>query len=271
MKNRKNKYGLVREIPEPIKRAVRQRDGFGCVVCGKAIYEYEHIAPKFVDAKEHTVEGIILLCDGCHRKKGRFLAVETILEHAKIPKAKQDGFSFEAFDVGNGPITIEIGPLKATSCASIIKVDGVNLLSVDTPEIRGAPFRLNASLYGPNGHPIFQIVNNEWRTLDSNWDVEVVGPRIQIRSAKGKIALSLRADPPSRLVVERLELLYSSVRIRAKEGGSITVTRGSSAQVASDELSLLECEAAIEISGQRLEVGKRCRIFEGSFTYNRLK
>lgn len=30
-----NKQGISRDIPDPIKRDVRQRCGFGCVICGK--------------------------------------------------------------------------------------------------------------------------------------------------------------------------------------------------------------------------------------------
>lgn len=29
-----NKYGLTRDIPEDVKRKVRKRCGFGCVICG---------------------------------------------------------------------------------------------------------------------------------------------------------------------------------------------------------------------------------------------
>jgi len=32
-----------RNIPLPIQREVRQRCGFGCVICGTLLYEYDHI------------------------------------------------------------------------------------------------------------------------------------------------------------------------------------------------------------------------------------
>lgn len=32
-----------RNIPLPIQREVRQRCGFGCVICGMPLYEYEHM------------------------------------------------------------------------------------------------------------------------------------------------------------------------------------------------------------------------------------
>lgn len=48
-----NKHGLSRTIPEPVKREVRQACGFGCVFCGHALVEYEHVDPLFADARLH--------------------------------------------------------------------------------------------------------------------------------------------------------------------------------------------------------------------------
>ena len=49
----KNQYDLSREIPADVKRAVRQACGYGCVICGSAIIEYEHVDPTFNEAREH--------------------------------------------------------------------------------------------------------------------------------------------------------------------------------------------------------------------------
>ena len=60
-----NRFGLGRDIPGTTKRIVRQRCGFGCVVCGAAFYQYEHVDPAFADARVHDPEKICLLCGGC--------------------------------------------------------------------------------------------------------------------------------------------------------------------------------------------------------------
>ena len=62
----KNKYDLSRTIPNEVKRVVRQECGFGCIVCGNAIYTYEHIIPEWKDALSHEVDKIGLLCNNCH-------------------------------------------------------------------------------------------------------------------------------------------------------------------------------------------------------------
>jgi len=68
-----NKHCLKREIPAAVKRTVRQACGFGCMVCGEAIYEYEHIDPEFAEAKEHSPDAIGLLCPTCHARVTRRL------------------------------------------------------------------------------------------------------------------------------------------------------------------------------------------------------
>ena len=51
----KNQHGLSRSIPEDVKQHVRQECGFGCVICGNIIIDYEHIDPGFAEARESCV------------------------------------------------------------------------------------------------------------------------------------------------------------------------------------------------------------------------
>jgi hypothetical protein len=50
-----------------MKREIRQRCGFGCVLCGIRIYQYDHII-DYAQVQEHTADNITLLCDG---RRGR--------------------------------------------------------------------------------------------------------------------------------------------------------------------------------------------------------
>jgi len=70
---------LSRDIADEVKRIVRRKCGFGCVVCGSIIYTYHHFEPEFSKASFHDPSGIILLCASCHDKVHRgFLSKETI-------------------------------------------------------------------------------------------------------------------------------------------------------------------------------------------------
>ena len=66
-----NQHGLKRQIPPDVAFQVRSECGFGCVVCGNAVYEYEHIDPPFAEAKQHEAARIALVCGGCHSPKTR--------------------------------------------------------------------------------------------------------------------------------------------------------------------------------------------------------
>lgn len=65
----KNKYGLSRYIPEDIREQVRKRSGYGCIVCRKIPYDYDHFQKSYVESKIHDPDDIILLCPNHHRAK----------------------------------------------------------------------------------------------------------------------------------------------------------------------------------------------------------
>ncbi len=57
----KNKHGLGRDIPRAVKTEIRERCGFGCVMCGQIPYDYDHLATPFIEATEHDPDDIVLL------------------------------------------------------------------------------------------------------------------------------------------------------------------------------------------------------------------
>lgn len=96
-----NKHGLSRVIPEGVKRKVRKDAGFGCVICGTAICEYEHVDPEWVNAVTHNPKFMTLLCGSCHSKKTRgIIGVDTVKLAMKNPKCKERGYSNDWFDFG---------------------------------------------------------------------------------------------------------------------------------------------------------------------------
>ena len=214
-----NKHGLSRYIPSEVKREVRRRSGFGCVVCGNAFYEYEHIDPPFENAKQHDPERMALLCGSCHSDSttGR-LSKETIKRASAAPKSLQKGFSFRPLDVGWTHPEVVIGTLHAIETTNIVRVFGEPMLCVDPPEQDGAPFRLSAILTDRDENDILIIDENQWQNPTINWDVEIKGQRIKIRRALGDILLILRIDPPHRIVIERLDSYYDGVKLICREG-----------------------------------------------------
>ena len=184
MAGRVNRYGLSRDIPAKGARAVRTRCGFGCVVCGCAIYTYEHVDPPFAEAREHDENRMVLLCGGCHDRVTRgWLSKESVTVAASTPKAREKGFSFGPFDFGGTHPDVFAGTFRAIETRVIIQVFGDPILQVAPSEDEGGPFRLSALLQDSHGTEILRIVDNEWRAPVENWDVEISGPRIIIRRA----------------------------------------------------------------------------------------
>ena len=70
-------------IPVEMKRSVRRRCGYGCIMCGVPIYEYHHIN-GFKSEVGHIESEITILCDGCHRKTTNGLIPLTEIIHANI-------------------------------------------------------------------------------------------------------------------------------------------------------------------------------------------
>lgn len=210
-----NQHGLGRTVPEGVKREVRQRCGYGCVICGLAYYDYEHFDPDFKDAKEHNPNGMTLLCMQCNQKRARgTLSRETVAKANASPFCKQSGFASEVFDFAPDGVEVALAGMTFWNCATLVQVKGLNILSFRPPEAAGGPLLLSGFFADSTGAVTLKVQDNVWTAGADNWDVEVVGPVITIRRGPGDIALALRVEPPRRLVVERLDMQLDDVHIR---------------------------------------------------------
>lgn len=232
----KNKFGLSRDIPEGIKRAVRQRCGYGCVLCGSAIYQYEHIEPDFYEAREHNPDGITLLCGSCHDKKTRkFLSAARVLKGAKAPAAKAKGFAFTELESGDEHPVVRLGGFTMRNCRTPLELHNVPMLRLERGEAEGAPFQLTASFFDSENRPTVCIYRNELFAFADNWDVEAAGGRIVVRTAAREIALQLHFQQGGGITVERLDMAYGAYRLRAdpdklevlnRDGRGLTIREG---------------------------------------------
>lgn len=254
----KNRYGLKRTIPENVKREVRQKCGFGCVKCGNAIYQYEHVIPTFSDAKTHDSDCIVLLCGSCHDQVTRgFLSKEAIIRFSLKPKCKQRGFSSNLFDIDSEQFKVTFGTLICKNVDSIININGKSIFTIKKPEAKGAPFLVSAYLADSNGNEILKIIDNEWFTSTTNWDVKVEGSRIIINKKKGDISLILRAEPPGNIVVEKLDMMHCGAKINCLENTCITVSTatGTTLKIQSMITEISDQEFAIKMTNDSITMG----------------
>lgn len=220
----KNKHGLSRNIPAEVKRAVRQHCGFGCVICGSGIIQYEHVDPGFPEATEHNPDHIALPCPQCHAKVTTgFWSKQKVKEAMDQPICKTQGYSREVFDIGRGHPILQFGGVALKNCPVPIEVGGRALFKIENPEEDGGPFRFSGFFCDSKGNLSLQIIENEWFAQSSNWDVEVTGGSIIIRERKGLIHLKLDAKPPDTLVVDRLNMNLGGLLFEAN-GDFLRVT-----------------------------------------------
>lgn len=263
-----NKHGLGRDLPAAVAREVRQRDGFGCVRCGSAYYEFDHLDTEFKDATVHDPDQIVSLCAGCHALKTRkVLSRETLQALRLTPKCKQAGFSWGPLDFGlNFPVVV-MGNIRAKNVASLITIDGESIFSVSRPSGPGLPFGLNASVFDKEGRQIMKVINNEFQSSTTNWDVEIEGPRISIKSALGIFDLKIRLEPPVAIVIERLYMVYRDMHISCWEGKPTIISRNGS-DFESVGIEFENCLVGILVQGSKIHFGHGGSIVLREITIN---
>ncbi|WP_286883440.1 MULTISPECIES: HNH endonuclease signature motif containing protein [Sphingobacterium] len=214
MATNKNKYGLSRHIPEEIQRQIRQQSGFGCVVCGVGLYEYEHIEPEFHDAEKHDPDCMTLLCPTCHGKvTKRSLSKSTVWKAKKNPITLRQGFSSSSFDFNTDESPfIVLGGTKVAARVPLT-IEGVPILIFSPPVQENTPFLLSGVFFNDNGEKTLEIVDNEWKAFTENWDVTYEGNRITIKDNHNKKKLVLLLQPPDCIVVEYLEMKYGGFSV----------------------------------------------------------
>jgi len=247
-----NVHGLSRTIPESVKREVRQRCGFGCVICGLAFYDYEHFDPEFCDAFEHNPDGMTLLCSQCNQKKARGrLSAETVARANANPKCLQQGFAQEIFDFGIEPIIVKFAGSQFIDCRHIVVVNGLPLLSIRNPEKAGMPILVSGFFTDANGQITLSIRDNEFYVGADNWDVQCVGPLITLRNGLGEVSLVIRLHTPTGLSIEKLEMKYQGVWLRGTTDTlEFSFTNGDRWSSVSNG-SFYECESGIVLGSGR--------------------
>ena len=224
----------------------------------------EHVDPEFSNATKHDPNCIVLLCGACHDRATRgLLSKVSIKDRAKEPKCRQSGFSFGPFDIGSDPPEIVLGTILARNAKTLVRICGDDVFSIRPPEENGGPFSLDARFFDEDGKPILEIVYNEWRSSSDNWDVEIIGPRITIRKALGNFALVLRAEPPRRLVIERMEMVHKRIRVSCQEGKAFQATTPDGTIFRAESCESDDWLVGIDVSDVGIKVGQGGTTFIG--------
>lgn len=220
-----------RNIPLPIQREVRQRCGFGCVICGLPLYEYEHME-EWATVKRHIADEITLLCDQHHREKTAGLLPKSVVTAAnRAPYNFKDGVkkpynlhfsdkeaeiivggnSFTCRDAGYGTVMIPV---------MVDKIPIVGFILTD------GHLLLNLVLFDEFNQIILRIKNNQLFYTTIPWDIQLIGTTLTIREAHRKILLEAEFSPPNKVKINKGRFLCNGVEILIRPG-NLLITNNS--------------------------------------------
>lgn len=203
------------KIPAKIKRAVRQRCGFGCVMCGAPVYHYEHME-EWAKVLKHEEENITLLCPNSHEDKtNRLLPLRKLQEANANPFNLQTGHSTPRFYYfGDERPTVVIGDVGFThpdkDFAAVV-VDGVPLVGF---RFDGGQALLQLRLYDAENNLVLQVVDGELVYRVDIWDIDFVGNVLTVRQEERDILLKIKLDPTTNTVeIDRGTLYCNEIQI----------------------------------------------------------
>lgn len=215
-----NKFELSRDIPVAVKREVRRRCKFGCVICRRGFYQYEHIDP-FESVRSHDPDRICCLCGGCHDAVTRGQLSKSAVDKAYREISAADPAAVTPpigpLDFHTGAANLVIGGLRySPAVKSVLRYHGQDIVRVD-PGVEEEPGAITALFCDDRGVPVLELRENEWVGEPANWDIDVKGPRLTVRNPDCKIVLSLRLEPPGVIVIERLDMRFADAHILISE------------------------------------------------------
>ena len=207
-----------RNIPEETKREVRKRCGFGCVVCGFPLYDYDHLI-GWAETHTHDSGEITLLCNTHHREKtSGLLPIEDVVRANEDPLNLRSGTSKPyALHFSGSTCTIDIGsnvfdaedPGSGMSMVALA-IDLTPLVGFDLMD--GHLF-LNLNVFDENNELMLSILQNQLIYSISPWDIELVGKRLQVRERPRHFLLDILFDPPNLVRIERARFLRNGVEV----------------------------------------------------------
>jgi hypothetical protein len=185
---------MTRDIPEPVKRELRQEANFGCVFCGSPIYDYHHIIPKSEEDHDDP-DHMVLLCPNHHRlATNGALDVDKQYERKKNPEIRDIihhdfEFSAETPVLNIGSLIVEIGE---NSRCDILAIEDEYVISVANVD---GMLQFSVDFYSPEGDVVASLTNNRWiAQTEELWDMKYTGSRLRLWNSQQEVGLKFNYD-----------------------------------------------------------------------------
>jgi hypothetical protein len=213
-----------------MKREIRKRCGFGCVICGLPFYEYDHIE-EWAMVKRHVADEITLLCRQHHGEKtAGLIPKEMVVSANAAPHNRKTGSSkpfplhfsgdFGVVEMGGNRFTHSFGSNSPAMIVALI--DGHPILAFRREE---DSLLLALNVYNKFNKLILMVHDNELVYTADSYDIEFIGSTLRVRERHAQILLEIIFQPPARITIPRGRLLYNGVEILIGEN-SVKVSDG---------------------------------------------
>lgn len=202
------------DVPEPIKRRLRQEAGFGCCRCGRPLYDYHHIV-EYADEAHFRPEDMMVLCPWCHRlATNGMLDEDEQRQHKAHPCNIARGWVEGALAIKQRAMAVAMGSTQFVGDGTFIRVDGQPLLSLSVSA--DGRLELSVALYDSDNNLLGLVERNEWIAGDPYpWDLEYGGRWLLIRRKKHEVSLII--DARSKVVSVQGNLWFSKQRFAIRE------------------------------------------------------
>lgn len=181
-----------RDIPESIKRQLRQEAGFGCCICGNPVFQYHHIR-DWAFTKSHNPLDMMVACPNHHHEATVHALTEAEQRRWKDrPLNIANGYVDGLLKITEPGVAVQVGTNYLVGTGFKFTVDGAPLLSLDRDS--DGRLQLSLNLYDRADSLLLTIHNNEWITGDPMpWDVEFSHRKFVLRRKRGEVTLSINA------------------------------------------------------------------------------
>jgi hypothetical protein len=183
------------DIPESIKRQVRQECHFGCVLCGMPFFQYDHIS-EYANNPIHEASNLALLCPNHHASKttGK-LSAERIRQAKSNPynstREFTTGYSVESSQhvhVAMGSNQSSCTFPKGNGQHHALWVNGTGFLTLTATDHW---LTISMLLTDTTGNPLLKVLNGELTVTTAAWDYTYEGRKLKVKGTQGVTLLDL--------------------------------------------------------------------------------
>lgn len=197
-------------IPSGIKRLVRQKCKFGCVICGSPIYDYEHLE-EYSIVQEHSVDNIYLLCPNHHRLKSNGAITKDFIRQ-KLNSLNRDSTTPQKIFQTTYSLILGNNIIQQFRAPSgyFFDIMGKDFFKLKVSD----ELLIDACIHDRNGNPAIRILNNEYKIYDKMWDVEwdPIGVRLIFRNNPRNIVIDIKFQPKDNSIQLLGKLYFDSFR-----------------------------------------------------------